>query len=108
MGLPDSRIVSATGDAWGFTARVILRKGTTAVQAINQVPAIESGLGIRPGSARALPDPHRADAVILRVMETDPHAQPVAWPGQPDTSITRPAVIGLFEDGRKVCAVILR
>ena len=49
MGLPGSRIASATGDAWGFTARVILRKGTTAVQAINQVPAIESGLGIRPG-----------------------------------------------------------
>jgi S-DNA-T family DNA segregation ATPase FtsK/SpoIIIE len=53
MGLPGSRIVSATGNAWGFTARVILRKGTTAVQAVNEVPAIESGLGIRPGSVRA-------------------------------------------------------
>jgi S-DNA-T family DNA segregation ATPase FtsK/SpoIIIE len=86
MGLPGSRIASAKGDAWGFTARVILRKGTTAVQAINQVPMIESGLGIRPGS--------------MRVIETDPHAQAIAWPGQPDMSITRPADIGLFEDGR--------
>ena len=82
MGLPGSRIASATGDAWGFTARVILRKGTTAVQAINQVPAIESGLGIRPGSVRAIPDPDRADRVIVRVIETDPHAQPIPWPGQ--------------------------
>jgi S-DNA-T family DNA segregation ATPase FtsK/SpoIIIE len=108
MGLPGSRIASATGDAWGFTARVVLRKGTTAVQAMNQVPAIESGLGIRPGSVRALPDPHRADRVIIRVIETDPHARAISWPGQPDTSITRPAVIGLFEDGRPASAVILR
>ena len=108
MGLPGSRIASVTGDTWGFTARVILRKGTTAGQAINQIPAIESGLGIRPGSVRALPDPYRADRLILRVIETDPHAQPIAWPGQPGTSITRPVQIGLFEDGRPVSAVILR
>jgi DNA segregation ATPase FtsK/SpoIIIE, S-DNA-T family len=108
MGLPGSRIASATGDAWGFTARLILRKGTTAVQAINQVPAIESSLGIKPGSVRAIPDPARADRVILRVIETDPHAQPIGWPGQPDTSITRPVELGLFEDGRPVSAMILR
>ena len=57
MGLPGSRIASLRGDAWGWTARVILRKGTTAAQAINQIPAIESGLGMRPGSVRAIPDP---------------------------------------------------
>ena len=108
MGLPGSRIASATGDAWGYTARVILRKGTTAVQAINQVPAIESGLGIRPGSVRAIPDPDRADRVIVRVIETDPHAQPIPWPGQSDTTITKPVELGLFEDGRPVVAAILR
>jgi DNA segregation ATPase FtsK/SpoIIIE, S-DNA-T family len=108
MGLPGSRIASATGDAWGFTARVILRKGTTAVQAINQVPAIESGLGIRPGSVRAIPDPDRADRVILRVIETDPHATAIPWPGQPPASITRPVELGLLEDGRTVKALILR
>ena len=108
MGLPGSRIASATGDAWGYTARVILRKGTTAVQAINQVPAIESGLGIRPGSVRAIPDPDRADRVIVRVIETDPHAQPIPWPGQADTTITKPVSLGLFEDGRPVNATILR
>jgi DNA segregation ATPase FtsK/SpoIIIE, S-DNA-T family len=108
MGLPGSRIASATGDAWGFTARVILRKGTTTAQAIGQIPAIESGLGMRPGSVRALPDPKRADRFILRAIETDPHAQPVPWPGQPDTSITRPAALGLFEDGQPACVTLLR
>jgi DNA segregation ATPase FtsK/SpoIIIE, S-DNA-T family len=108
MGLAGSRIASATGDKWGFTARVILRKGTTAAQAINQIPAIESGLGMRPGSVRALPDPHRADRFILRAIETDPHAQPVTWPGQPATSITRPATLGLFEDGRPANITLLR
>lgn len=108
MGLPGSRIASSTGDAWGFTARVILRKGSTAAQAINQILAIESGLGLRPGSVRALPDPARADRVILRVIESDPHAQPLPWPGQLETSITKPIAVGLFEDGRPVSAVILR
>jgi S-DNA-T family DNA segregation ATPase FtsK/SpoIIIE len=108
MGLPGSRIATATGNEWGFTARVVLRKGTTAAHAISQVPAIESGLGVRPGSVRALPDPARADRVIIRVIENDPHAAPAGWPGQPGATITRPVEIGLFEDGRPVRAVILR
>jgi DNA segregation ATPase FtsK/SpoIIIE, S-DNA-T family len=108
IGLPGSQIASATGDAWGFTARVILRKGTTAAHAISQVPAIESGLGVKPGSVRALPDPHRADRVVLRVIETDPHAHAIPWPGQPDTSVTRPVDLGLFEDGRPAAVSVLR
>jgi S-DNA-T family DNA segregation ATPase FtsK/SpoIIIE len=108
MGVPGSRIASATGDIWGFTARLILRKGMTAVQAINQIPAIESGLGEQPGSVRLHPDPARADRAILRVIQKDPHAQPVPWPGQLETSINRPAEIGLFEDGRPARVMLLR
>lgn len=108
MGLPGSRIASAVGDTWGYTARVILRKGTPASEAIRQVPAIESGLGVRPGSVRAIPDPSRADAVIVRVIETDPHAAAIPWPGQPETTIHHPADIGLFEDGRPVPVSLLR
>jgi S-DNA-T family DNA segregation ATPase FtsK/SpoIIIE len=108
MGRPGSRIASETGDIWGFTAHLILRKGTTAVQAINQIPAIESGLGEKPGSVRVHPDPARADRAILRVIQKDPHAQPVPWPRQPETSISRPAEIGLFEDGRPATVLLLR
>ncbi|HEV2375164.1 MAG TPA: FtsK/SpoIIIE domain-containing protein [Streptosporangiaceae bacterium] len=108
MGLPGSRITSIVVDVWGWTARVALRKGTTAAHAVNQVPAIESGLGLRPGSARVIPDPAKADRFILRVAETDPHAQPIPWPGTANTSITKPVTLGLSEDGQTVAVLILR
>jgi DNA segregation ATPase FtsK/SpoIIIE, S-DNA-T family len=108
IGLPGSRIASVIIDAWGWTGRIILRKGTTAAQAINQLPAIESGLGIRPGTARAIPDPARADRVILRVIEKDPHAQPTPWKEPVSTTITEPVDLGLDEDGAVVLATVLR
>lgn len=85
-----------------------LRKGTTTEQAISRIPAIESGLGLRPGSARVIPDPAKADKLILRVIETDPHAQPIPWPGPAITSITQPVAVGLSEDGTSVAVTILR
>jgi S-DNA-T family DNA segregation ATPase FtsK/SpoIIIE len=107
-GLPGSRIASIVIDAWGWTARIILRKGTTAAQAIERLPAIESALGIRPGSARVIPDQAKADRVFLRVMETDPHANAIPWPGTAVTTIRRPVELGLFEDGRTAGVMILR
>jgi DNA segregation ATPase FtsK/SpoIIIE, S-DNA-T family len=108
MGLPGSKIASVVIDAWGWTGRLILRKGTTAAQAINQLPAIESGLGIQPGTARLTPDPARADRAILRVIEKDPHAEPIPWKPPVSQSITEPVDLGLFEDGEKALANILR
>lgn len=108
MGLPGSRIASIVNDTWGWTGRLILRKGTTAAQAINQLPAIESGLGIKPGAARVLPDPARADRAILRVIEKDPHAEPVAWCEPASTTITKPIDVGLHEDGESVLVNVLR
>jgi S-DNA-T family DNA segregation ATPase FtsK/SpoIIIE len=55
IGLPGSRIASAAGDAWGWTARVILRKGATAEDAVAKTAAIESGLGVRRGSVVSFP-----------------------------------------------------
>jgi len=108
MGLPGSRITSIVIDAWGWTGRIILRKGTTAAQAISQLPAIESGLGIRPGTARAIPDTARADRVILRVIEKDPHAGPIPWQEPQSATITRPIDLGLYEDGEPVLVNTLR
>ena len=107
-GLAGSRIVSVVADAWGWTARVILRKGTSAEDAIAKIPAIESGLGVRRGSVRVFPDDSRADAFILRVIDTDPHAADITWPGTENTSIVQPVGLGLFEDGRKVLIWMLR
>jgi S-DNA-T family DNA segregation ATPase FtsK/SpoIIIE len=108
MGLPGSKIASIVIDAWGWTGRIILRKGTTAGQAINQLPAIESGLGIQPGKARVTPDPTRADRAILRVIEKDPHAQPIAWKPPASTTIKDPVDTGLDEEGTPVLINVLR
>ncbi len=108
MGLPGSRITSIVVDAWGWTAKVLLRKGTTAEHAISQIAAIESGLGLRRGSARIFPDEERADRFTLRVIETDPHAQPIPWPGAFIRSITQLIELGLAEDGEPVRISILR
>jgi S-DNA-T family DNA segregation ATPase FtsK/SpoIIIE len=108
MGLPGSRIASIVVDVWGWTARVALRKGTTTEQAITRIPAIESGLGLRPGTARVIPDPSRADRFTLRVIETDPHAHPIPWPGPTIKSITQPIELGLSENGQPVTVSILR
>ena len=87
---------------------MILKKGTSAEDAIAKIPAIESGLGVRRGSVRVFPDDSRADAIILRVIETDPHAGNITWPGTENTSILQPIELGLFEDGRKVLVWMLR
>jgi hypothetical protein len=108
IGLPGSHIASAVKDTWGWTARVILRKGTSADDAIAKIPAIESGLGVRRGSIRVFPDESAADRFILRVIETDPHNQAIAWSTSQNTSITQPIELGLFEDGGKVLITILR
>jgi len=108
IGLPGSRITSIVVDVWGWTARVVLKKGSTAAQAIDRLPAIESGLRLRPGSARAIPDPDKAGRFTLRVIEADPHAHPIPWPGPMVTSITQEIELGLSQDGRPVKVLLLR
>jgi S-DNA-T family DNA segregation ATPase FtsK/SpoIIIE len=117
IGLPGSSVASAVVTRWGWTARLALRRGQTATHAIAQAGAIESALGVRPGAVRVEPDPVRADRAVLRVVEDDPHAVPVAWPGIPGTrtgppdavtdagrsgSVLGPVELGVFEDGSPV------
>ncbi|MGH3907806.1 MAG: FtsK/SpoIIIE domain-containing protein [Pseudonocardiaceae bacterium] len=108
IGLTGAHITSVVVDAWGWTARVILRYGKTTAQAIDKIPAIESGFGLRPGSVRVFADEHRADRCLLRVIETDPHATPIPWPGSSVTSIAQPIPLGLFEDASPASALLLR
>jgi S-DNA-T family DNA segregation ATPase FtsK/SpoIIIE len=108
IGLPGSRIASVVVDAWGWTARVILRKGTTVAQAIARIPDIESGLELRPGSVRVFPDGKHANRLVMRVVETQPLAAPIAWPGPSIRSVTQLAEIGISEDGRPVRVLLLR
>ncbi len=107
-GLADSEILSVVVDAWGWTARVLLRKGKTTEQVIGKIPVLESNLGLRPGSMRVFADEKRADRFIMRVIENDPHSAPVPWPGPSITSVTKPVEMGLTEDGRPVRVLLLR
>ena len=68
VGLAGSRVLSAVVDRWGFTARLGLPRGQTVRQVIDAIPAIESGLGSKPGAVRVEPDQSRADRAILRVV----------------------------------------
>lgn len=95
-------------DAWGWTARVILRKGTTVAQAIARIPDIESGLELRPGSVRVFPDAKHANRLVMRVAETEPLAAPIPWPGPVIRSVTQLAEIGISEDGQPVRVLLLR
>jgi S-DNA-T family DNA segregation ATPase FtsK/SpoIIIE len=44
----------------------------------------------------------------MRVVETEPLAAPVPWPGPSIRSITQPAELGISEDGRPVRVLLLR
>ncbi|GAA0264771.1 FtsK/SpoIIIE domain-containing protein [Cryptosporangium japonicum] len=98
VGLAGSRVMSAMVDAWGWRARIALRKGQTINDALNRLPALESGLGTRPGALRIEADPHRADHVLIRVLNRDPHAEPLPWPGNTARSIADPVTLGVYED----------
>jgi S-DNA-T family DNA segregation ATPase FtsK/SpoIIIE len=107
-GLPGSEILSVLVDKWGWTAKVLLKKGVTVAQVIGKIPVLESNLGLRPGSMRVFPEAKRADQFVMRVIETDPHAEDIPWPGPSITSITQPVEIGVSEDGRPVRVLLLR
>ncbi|MBY8888512.1 hypothetical protein K7472_27260 [Streptomyces sp. PTM05] len=108
IGLVGSRIVSAVVDAWGWRARVGLRGGQTAADALNRVPAIESGLGTRPGAVRVAPDEARADHFTLRVLDRDPHAKPIPWTGPSVSSVHEPIELGVHEDASPALVSLLR
>jgi S-DNA-T family DNA segregation ATPase FtsK/SpoIIIE len=102
--------MSAVVDLWGWRARIGLRRGQTATDVIAKMPALESGLGTRPGAVRIEPDPARADHCLIRVLDADPHARAIAWPATtPNTeprTITAPILLGLFEDASPVTVTL--
>ncbi len=110
VGLNGSRVMSAVVDLWGWRARVSLCRGQTAADVIAKMPALESGLGTRPGAVRVEPDPARADHCLIRVLSTDPHARAIAWPtstsGTEPRTITAPIPLGLFEDASPVAVTL--
>ena len=99
VGLAGSRVMSAMVDLWGWRARLRLARGQTIRDVIAKIPAIESGLGTFRGAVRVYATPNNyANRCELRVLDADPHADAIPWPGPSVTSITEPIDLGPFED----------
>jgi S-DNA-T family DNA segregation ATPase FtsK/SpoIIIE len=109
IGLPGSKIQSATVDLWGWRARVRLARGQTIADVTARIPAIESALGTYRGAVRVYPTRDgKANRCELRVLDTDPHAEAIAWPGPSARSITEPVDLGPFEDAEPCRVSFLR
>jgi len=109
VGLAGSRVLSAVVDVWGWRARFALARGQTINDVIAKLPAIESGLGTFRGAARVVPTPDDlANRFELRILDKDPHADAITWPGPSISSITEPIDLGPFEDAAPVKVLFLR
>ena len=109
VGLAGSRVMSAVVDVWGWRARFALARGQTITDVITKLPAIESGLGTFRGAARVYPTPDGlANRFELRVLDKDPHADAITWPGPSVASITEPIDLGPFEDAMPCTVLLLR
>jgi S-DNA-T family DNA segregation ATPase FtsK/SpoIIIE len=108
-GLAGSEITAATVDLWGWRARLRLARGQTMADVMAKVPAIESGLGTRRNTVRVHPTPDDlANRAEIRVLNSDPHADAIPWPGPSVTSITQPVDLGPFEDAEPCRVLFLR
>jgi S-DNA-T family DNA segregation ATPase FtsK/SpoIIIE len=108
IGLAGSRVLSAVVDVWGWRARMTLRSGQTVADVIAHVPAVESGLGTRPGAVRVEPDPAHAGRFVMRVLAEDPHATAIPWPGTEERTVLDPIRLGVFEDASETDVLIGR
>ncbi|MEU8340275.1 FtsK/SpoIIIE domain-containing protein [Spirillospora sp. NPDC048832] len=109
VGLAGSRAQSAVVDVWGWRARFALARGQTIQDVIGKVPAIESALGTFRGAVRVFPTrDDKANRFELRVLDTDPHADAIPWPGPSVSSITEPMDLGPFEDATGARVLLLR
>jgi hypothetical protein len=109
VGLAGSQVMSALADIWGWRARFRLARGQTIQDVIAKVPEIESGLGTFRGAVRVYPTPDDlANRCELRVLDTDPHADAIPWPGPSISSITEAIDLGPFEDAAPCRVLFLR
>jgi hypothetical protein len=109
IGLAGSEVMSATVDLWGWRARLRLARGQTIADLTARIPAIESGLGTHRGAVRVYPTADdMANRAEIRVLDTDPHADAIPWPGPSVTTITKPIDIGPFEDAEPCRVLLLR
>jgi S-DNA-T family DNA segregation ATPase FtsK/SpoIIIE len=109
VGLAGSQVISALVDVWGWRARLRLARGQTINDVIAKIPGLESGLGTFRGALRVYPTPDDlANRCELRVLDIDPHADAIPWPGPSTSTVTEPIDLGPFEDAEPCRVLFLR
>ncbi len=98
-GLKGSLLQHPTATPWGWEGGLLLLPGQTIDTARGCKDALESALEVRRRAVRLDEDPALARRVLLRVLERDPLAQTLLWPGPRAGSILNPISLGPFEDG---------
>jgi hypothetical protein len=109
VGLAGSQVMSALVDVWGWRARLRLARGQTINDVIAKIPGLESSIGTFRGAVRVYPTPDDlANRCELRVLDVDPHADAIPWPGPSTTTVTEPIDLGPFEDAAPCKVLFLR
>jgi S-DNA-T family DNA segregation ATPase FtsK/SpoIIIE len=101
-GLTGSQLLSPRRDQWGWTSPLALRPGQTIEDAASKTARLESALECRRRAVRFEELEGNARHVLLRVVEQDPHAQPIPHPGVRAASVREPVTLGPSETGDPV------
>ena len=109
VGLAGSQVMSALVDVWGWRARLRLARGQTIHDVIAKIPNLESSLDTFRGAVRVYPThDDLANRCELRVLDIDPHADAIPWPGPSADTINEPIDLGPFEDAAPCRVLFLR
>ena len=105
VGLTGSWVISAVVDLLGWRVRFALARGQSIIDVIAKLPAIESGLGTFRCAARVYPTPDDlANRFELRVLNQDPDADAITWPGPSVATLESAWPVDLFRPGRSRAA----
>lgn len=104
VGLDGAALRTKRAEQHRVSAQMQLAGGKTADDVQKAAPAMESAMGMPPGSILATANEDRADVADMSL--TDPRLlkYPVAWPGpyRPGGSICEPLRPGIWQDGNDV------
>lgn len=100
--LPGSRVQSISATSYGCDLRLRLRPGQTVDDVTRHRDRLASALGTRPGALRVEPEPRKASRCVVRVVDEDPLAQPLLWPGPSARHLRDRIALGRREDGKDI------
>lgn len=101
VGLAGARLAGVVPLDYGWMGRIRFAHGKTFSNLVAAVATIESLRGLREGAVQVEPDRDHRDAAYIRVIDRDPHAEPIPWPGPSAEYAADAFPVGLYDDGGK-------